>query len=386
MQAEVYMPTALGFNLNTEYMMRPMITTPTLLLNETVCRENIHFMAHKAKRLGLRLRPHFKTHVSTTIGDWFRQEGVQQITVSSLRMARYFADAGWQDITLAFPVNVLEMQTIKELAGKIRLNLLVESAEVVEILNKELDVPVKLWLKVDIGNHRAGIQPDNFQQIDNVLHAIKESVRLEFAGFLGHAGQTYGAGGAEEIRRIHRESLQAMHSLRARYKTQFPDLQISVGDTPSCSQAEDFAGVDEIRPGNFVFYDLMQAQAGSCTTDRIAVAMACPLVAIHADRNELVVYGGAIHFSKDRIQDEEGKQIFGQVVESTATGWGRPIEGVYMKKLSQEHGIIHATDEFIRQCKIGDLIKVLPVHSCLTANLMGEYRTIEGKSIKRMVG
>jgi len=100
------------------------ITEPTLLLNKQICLLNIRRMKQKADKNNVQFRPHFKTHQSVEIGEWFRQEGVLSISVSSLKMARYFAEAGWDDITLAFPVNIREASQINELAGKIKLNLL----------------------------------------------------------------------------------------------------------------------------------------------------------------------------------------------------------------------------------------------------------------------
>ena len=71
------------------------IQTPTLILNEAIVRRNIARMADKARRSGVRFRPHFKSHQSAAIGAWFREAGTTAITVSSVRMATYFADHGW---------------------------------------------------------------------------------------------------------------------------------------------------------------------------------------------------------------------------------------------------------------------------------------------------
>ena len=96
--------------------------------------------------------------------------------------------------------------------------------------------------------------------------------------------------------------------LKKAFLDRYPDLLISMGDTPGCSVAEDFTGIDEIRPGNFVFYDLTQNRVGSNSIEQIAVAMACPVVAIHKDRREIIVYGGGVHFSKDRLENEDACQ------------------------------------------------------------------------------
>jgi D-serine deaminase-like pyridoxal phosphate-dependent protein len=127
----------------------------------------------------------------------------------------------------------------------------------------------------------------------------------------------------------------------------------------------------------------MQSRIGSCSKTDIAVAMACPVVAIHKERNELIIYGGAVHFSKERIEDNIRGTIYGEVVEDNHEGWGEPIEGMYLTKLSQEHGIVQVPGRLIDDYKIGDVIKILPVHSCLTSQAMKVYLTTHGKSINR---
>src|SRR5690606_18368802 len=107
------------------------------------------------------LRPHFKTHQSHEIGRWFRDEGTEKITVSSFRMAQYFAGDGWKDILVAFPVNILEIETINQLAKDIKLSLLVESADVVEFLQERLTSAVDIYIKVDAGLHRTGVSWDD---------------------------------------------------------------------------------------------------------------------------------------------------------------------------------------------------------------------------------
>lgn len=97
------------------------IKHPTLLLDEQRCRANIRLMAEKARRNNVRFRPHFKSHQSAIIGEWFREEGVRAITVSSVGMASYFAEAGWDDITVAFPVNLREMDEIDRVISSLTM-------------------------------------------------------------------------------------------------------------------------------------------------------------------------------------------------------------------------------------------------------------------------
>lgn len=357
------------------------LTKPTLLLDEKKCKQNIENMISRANQFNCNLRPHFKTHQSLIVGNWFRDLGITQCAVSSLEMAKYFFNGGWTDITVAFPLNILEHTIVNDLAGKIKLNLCVESLETVKALNDFLKHPVGIFLKIDAGYHRTGLDAENYAEIESILKALESNHLITIKGFLQHAGHTYGAKGKAEIDQIHAYTTEKMIKLKDHFKKQYPDIIISNGDTPTCSVSENFEHIEEMRPGNFVFYDVMQAEIGSCQYDDIAVAMACPAVAKHADRNEVIIYGGAVHFSKDRIE-RDGKTIYGLIAEEKENGWGNPISGWYVKKLSQEHGTIHVPDEAFDQIKIGDLLYIFPIHSCLTANLMSKYYTLDDVEIE----
>lgn len=360
------------------------IIQPTLLLDEARCRQNIRRMAEKAIRNNVSLRPHFKTHQSSEVGSWLAEEGIETITVSSFSMACYFAEAGWKDITVAFPVNILEADRINRLASKITLNVLVEDDVTVARLGKLLKHPVNAFIKVDLGASRTGIDAVDNLTSDKIITAITDTGRVSFKGFLGHAGQTYNCRSHDEIRQVHHQSLGIMKMLADRYRSQYPDIEISVGDTPACSVCENFSPATEIRPGNFVFYDLTQSTITSCQKEDIAVAVACPVVAKHKDRNELVIYGGGIHFSKEFLQYGDGTRYYGEMAERESDGWGPAVEGCYISRLSQEHGILKVTDEVFEGTANGDIVMILPVHSCMTADLMGGYVTTAGRRVDCM--
>jgi D-serine deaminase-like pyridoxal phosphate-dependent protein len=357
------------------------ITKPTLLLNKEQCITNITRMLEKAKKSETLFRPHFKTHNSANIGNWFRRLGIHSITVSSVSMAKYFSAYGWRDITIAFPVNLLELGLINELANELSLNILGDSESILQTIENGLNFKVGFYIEIDTGHHRSGVLWKDLNEIDSMVEYLEKSNRLMFKGFLTHSGHTYSADSKEEILDIYKDTVQKMTYLKERYKETWPDITISIGDTPSCSLVEDFTGVDEIRPGNFAFYDLMQYSLGSCTLEQIAVALACPVVGKSLQRNELTIYGGAIHFSKDFLYKSGGEHLFGYIVRISHKEWSRQIAGAYLSNLSQEHGIIRAPREVIDEINIGEVLGVLPVHSCLTANLMKNYLTLDGEVI-----
>jgi len=360
------------------------IIRPTLVIDKEICLQNIGRMAQKAVENQLRFRPHFKTHQSVEVGKWFKGFGVESITVSSVRMAEYFAVAGWKDITLAFPVNLREIHLINRLAANGSFNVVVENREAIEALSKKITNSLGVYIKIDTGYHRTGILSSRTSTIDAVIRKISSNPKTTFKGFLSHTGHTYQAKSTNEISNRHYDALLKLRSLKNRYKKDFSLVEISLGDTPSCSICTNFDEVDEIRPGNFVFYDLMQQSIGACKLGDIAVKMVCPVVSKHLARNEIVIFGGAVHFSKDSILNVDGKRMFGRVIIHK-DGEKRLLDTKnYLAKISQEHGILKITPAEFKSFNVGDLVEILPVHSCLTADAMGFYETTDGEVIKMM--
>ena len=348
--------------------------------------DNISRMAKKAAGHGLVFRPHFKTHQSRTIGRWFRDFGVNRIAVSSLTMARYFEDDGWNNISIAFPVNFRELPAISELNDRVELHILVSHGEGVEMIQRQMNRPVGLFIELDAGQGRSGFPVSDHTGIEKVIKETKKYNKLRISGFLIHSGQTYHAGSPEKILEIHTRVLHVLRAVRERFSNMLPEAIFSLGDTPSCSIAEEFEGVDEFRPGNFVFYDMMQKGIGACKTDQIAVCLACPVVARYPSRNEVIIYGGAIHLSKESLSLHGGKKLYGSVTNPGETGFGPVLPGCHVVSLSQEHGKIHAPAGQLRLFAPGSLAGILPVHSCLTADCMKSYLSLNGERIDHMQG
>jgi D-serine deaminase-like pyridoxal phosphate-dependent protein len=344
-------------------------------------------MAGRARRMGVRFRPHFKTHQSRRVGRIFRELGVEAITVSSVEMAEYFAADGWRDILIAFPVNLREADAIARLAARCRLGLLVESPEVVHRLGRTLGRTVDLWIKVDIGYRRSGIDWDDADLLVRTCRAAASGPRFRLRGLLTHNGRTYAARTLEALVRSHADAMDKMRRAKELLAgAGFPALEVSVGDTPACSRLDDFAGADEIRPGNFALYDAMQLELGSCRERDIAAAVACPVVAVHPSRDEAVIYGGAVHLSEASFLTGAEERAYGRVCRPRGRGWGPALAGTFVARLSQEHGIVKTTARGLARTRPGDLLYILPAHSCLAVNLYDAYVDLDGRRVPTIRG
>lgn len=353
-----------------------MISRPRLIVDEAICRSNISRMSEKAIRNGVELRPHFKTHQSHVIGEWYRDFGVTGITVSSFGMAKYFADNGWEDITVAFPCNINEIELINELASQISLRVFISNNQVAEKLASMLKSPVRVYIEIDEGGGRTGFSIHDIKSIEQSVEIIKSSSLMTFHGIYCHVGQNYSKGSREEVIVFAKSVLRNLGALKSDLTKKYGEIKLCYGDTPSCSLLDSFDGVDEISAGNFIFYDTMQVEIGSCSIDNIAVALACPVASVSSHKSEACIYGGAIHLSKDKSD----QKMFGLVAKLVKDRW-EVLSDVILKKVSQEHGIVELPQDELNKMKVGDILYVLPIHSCLTADCMGQYYLHDGTFI-----
>lgn len=348
------------------------ITQPTLLLDEEKCKQNIRRMSEKITNLGIQFRPHFKTHQSKEIGNWFKELGITKIAVSSLKMAQYFMQSHWTNILIAFPLNLRQLDEILRINNFIELKVVISDLYSLEFLKNVLTVPLNIYLEIDVEYKRSGFDYQDIHSIDNALKTIQKSKFLNLEGLISHNGLTYFAKSKDEILELNSAFLIELNKTKEHIKRQGFDPILSVGDTPSASIAEEFTGVDELRPGNFVFYDAMQWNLGSCNFNDIAVCVYAPVVAVYPKRNEIIAYAGTVHLTKEYIEVNDSK-IYGLVVELSDGSWSYPIPNSFVTRVTQEHSVVHVDNEFIEKIKPGNLVGIIPVHSCLTADAMKSY-------------
>lgn len=359
------------------------LKTPCLLLDINRVRRNGQRMSDVARRNDIRLRPHIKTHKCIEVARIQTAGHHGAITVSTLVEARAFAMHGFSDITYAVPVEQGKFdEAIEILRGGVKLNLLTDDAETARGLNEaagRAGIGFDVFVKIDCGAHRVGVEPHTTEAIE-IPRQLADAANLTFAGILTHAGHSYDARSKEEILEIARHERDSMVELAERLRGQGIEVPtVSIGSTPTMRGIDHLEGIDEIRPGNYVFFDAFQATLGSCGFEDTALTVLAAVIHKDNTRRRIVVDAGAIALSKDR----------GPVGLDSACGYGHVLDiegnetGMRVTGLSQEHGEIEAGDdcEMFDQIKVGDRLRILANHSCLTAAQHSHYNVIENGQI-----
>jgi len=348
------------------------LPTPALLLDLDVLDANLAHMAARVTALGVRLRPHIKTHKCIEVGERQRRLGAQGITVSTLAEARAFAAHGFDDITWAFPVVLSRLAEARELAERTTLRLVVDSQEAVDAL-EQLGYPFHVWLKVDCGYHRAGVDPASPHAVD-VARAIHDSATLVFDGLLSHAGHSYKGPSRAEARAAAIEERDVMVAFAGQLRTLGLVVPaVSVGSTPGMAAVDHLDGVSEARPGNYAFHDGTQVRLGTCTVRDCAVTVLASVVSSQPSAKHCVTDAGALVLSKDAGHSGAPQPCMGEIIHDYEAGTLR--EDARLTTLSQEHGVVNAC------LPLHSRVRILPNHSCLTVACFDRYDVVQGETV-----
>lgn len=348
------------------------LPTPALVVDLDVLEANLREMQERCDRLGVALRPHVKTHKCVEIGRMQLEAGARGITVATLEEARAFADAGFDDLTWAFPVIPGRIGEAAAIAERASLGLLVDSIEAVDALEAE-GFPFGVWLKVDCGYHRAGVDPDGDLAI-GIARRLEGSDTLAFAGILTHSGHAYHARSDAERARIAAEERDVMAAVRDRLAGEGIEVRaVSVGSTPAMTAAVDLTGVAEARPGNYAYFDATQVALGSCAVADCALTVVATVVSSSPAAGRSVVDAGALALSKDAGRGNGGAPSMGAIY---ADYEAKAIRGdARLVSLSQEHGQVDAA------LPVGARVRILPNHSCLTGACFDTVHAVRGEAV-----
>jgi D-serine deaminase-like pyridoxal phosphate-dependent protein len=350
------------------------LATPAVLVDHRRLLTNIDRVQRMANAAGVALRPHAKTHKSPIIGKWQIDRGAVGICCAKLGEAEVFAEAGIPDIRLPYPVNPVHAARVLALMDRASISIIVDHlavargwSDAMRAAGRVLDVLVK----VDVGFHRCGIDPDG----DAVafIQTVAAMRGLRVRGLLSHAGHAYRATSGDELAGIAAREAGMLVGLRERAAAAGVTLdEISVGATPTMRFSATARGVTELRPGNYVYFDRTQLTLGSASLDECALTVLATVVSKpSADR--IILDCGSKTLSSDLAPHVPG---FGVVL----TRDGSAIdESMSIERLSEEHATVSVRGS--TPLEPGDRVHVLPNHSCVVSNLVDEVRLVHGDTV-----
>ena len=358
------------------------LKTPSLLLDHARVRGNSERINTRIAELDVRLRPHIKTHKCLEVGRLQTAGHSGAITVSTLAEARAFIAGGFTDILYAVPIDPGKFAEAIDLSRRCeRFGVITDDLAVPGALNdaaRAAGVTIGLHIKVDCGYHRVGVDPEAPESLE-LAKRIGDASHLRFGGILTHAGHSYNAAtsdGGLEIARQERDVMVGFADQLRHAGLTVP--VVSVGSTPTITQVDHLVGVDEARPGNYIFFDAFQATLGSCGFTDCALTVLASVVHRDRARRKIVVDAGAIALSKDRgaVEIDPGCG-YGHVLDLDGNDLGLRVSG-----MSQEHGMLTGVDDGVfDRLPIGSRVRILANHSCLTAAQYDHYNVLEGDRI-----
>ena len=353
------------------------IPTPAVLVESSKLARNIARMQHAVAGHGKALRPHCKTHKSPVIARMQLDRGAAGICCAKLGEAEVFADSGVTDIRLPYPLNPVNAERVFALADRIALSFIVDDPDVAKAWSdlahargRTLDV----LIKVDTGFHRCGIDPVS-RDAAGIVRDIASLRSLRFRGLLSHAGHGYAASSDANAAEIAAEEARTLRDVAA--ASGVACEEISVGATPTARHSVREAGVTELRPGNYAYFDRTQVGLGAAAWNDCALTVLARVVSRPA-RDRVILDSGSKTLTNDAARGFSPAPGYGVVLRDLESA--DPDTNLLVEQLSEEHAKVRTVNGD-SPLKTGALVRVIPNHSCVVSNLVDRIWLVDGMQV-----
>ncbi len=349
------------------------IDTPGLLIDLDRVEKNLQQMQQKADQYGVTLRPHIKTHKIPELALKQIQLGACGITASKISEAEAMARGGIGDIFIANQIVAFEkLKRLVALSRKINVAVGLDSIEGARRLSEtaaSAGAAVEYLIEINSGLNRCGVAPG--RETIELARAVAALPGIKFKGIFTHAGQVYGKNSLAEVKQVSQFESRTMQAIAKDLQDLGIHAQsISVGSTPTIKVWEGWPGVNEIRPGNYIFNDAIQVALQVAQPEDCALTVLSTVVSRPAPDRAVIDAG-----SKVLALDKGGHGV------ETATGHGMVLgRKAVIERLSEEHGIM-AVDP-ADPLAVGDWIRIIPNHACPVVNLFDSAYGIRNDAVE----
>jgi D-serine deaminase-like pyridoxal phosphate-dependent protein len=345
------------------------LETPAALVDLDRLEKNISRMSAYASSHAIALRPHIKTHKSTTIAAAQLASGATGLTCATPAESGVMSAVS-SDILLAYPAVGPKLARLMALPREVTLTVALDSARAVDDLARAAraaDRAVRVYIELDVGMHRVGVTA--WDDAIALARRVKESAPLEYAGINFYPGH---------IRSELQSQDAALAALGAAIKSATKALEraglapevVSGGSTPTVWRTHEIGGITEMRPGTYVYNDRGTAELGACAPDDCALTVLATVVSTSVP-NQAVIDAGAKALGREPMRGVEGE------------GWGALLDrpDVLVTRMSEEHGILDLSKTNWRP-QVGELVRVVPNHVCIVVHLNDVMYGIRNEKIE----
>jgi D-serine deaminase-like pyridoxal phosphate-dependent protein len=172
------------------------------VIYRALVKHNIERMVSLLDGDPTRWRPHLKTVKLQSMTRLLVEAGVTSAKCATTLELVMACQAGMQDVLVAYPHNGENARRVAEIAGKfpeVRISAIVESEKQ---LQEWKDTAVELFIDIDAGMNRTGIDRSHCRQIEQLAEAIR-AAGLKFRGLHFYDGNTAESDLAERTKRAH---------------------------------------------------------------------------------------------------------------------------------------------------------------------------------------
>lgn len=347
------------------------LDTPAVIVDLDIMERNLSRMGDYCREHQLLLRPHTKTHKIPELAKRQIAGGATGITVAKISEAEVMLDAGINDILIAYPiVGPTKTARLAQLAEQARITVSLDSEEVARGLSEaSAGATIGVLIEMDVGFERCGFS--NEADLLALGKKIADLPGLEFRGLMFFPGQFTVAPEERAAMRIQvNEFLK--RTLETFSEAGLPVSIVSGGSTPTAYEGGYFYGVNEVRPGTYIFNDRTTVAVSACKLEDCALLVIVTVVST-AVPGHAVVDGGSKTFSYDRFQGGDGTG-FGIVKEDPSA---------QVERFSEEHGHLNI-QRSERRYRIGDRLSIIPNHVCTTVNMHDEIYGVRGERVEEI--
>ena len=290
------------------------LETPALLIDLDIMERNLCRVAAYAREHNLRLRPHTKTHKIPALGKRQLELGAAGLTVAKVGEAEVMLRSGTPDLLVAYPViGERKLKRLMEVARETQVTVALDSMAAAEQLSgaaREAGLEIGVLAEVDVGLGRVGVAPGELVRFALELMRLPA---LRFEGIAFYPGH---------IKRMDEAGLATVMRLSALVSAMLEELRaagieariVSGGSTPALFHSHLIAGMNEIRPGTYIFNDRNTVLSGACTLADCAASILTTVVSTTVP-GQIIVDGGSKTFSSD--PPPAGAEVsFGHVVDA----------------------------------------------------------------------